>query len=292
MKRKKIFWLAALAILLTVFVYWLSGDRNTDVYPIRKVIQYSFNIQNTASEVLSDVSFSVYAPVEKTATQKLIKFDASHPYEISKDAFMNQVLTFTFDRIAPYETRIIKIRAELALADASNVFLQIKPGQFLGAEKYIEIQAPELIARAESLKRDNQYDTARAIYDWVSNYLEYKEYIEEDRGALYALDQKQGDCTEYMYLFSALARINGIATRSIGGYVYSGNATLSARDYHNWVEVFMDDKWHIVDPQKRVFMTEQSNYIAMRVISEESTGLLGNSHRFSYSNSNIKVVMN
>ena len=47
----------------------------------------------------------------------------------------------------------------------------------------------------------------------------YVGYIKNDRGALYALKTKEGDCTEFMHLFVALCRANKIPARCIGGYV-------------------------------------------------------------------------
>lgn len=269
-----------LCILFAVGGFFLHDKPE---YPIRKVFQYGFNIQNTGNELLNDVEFAVYAPVKRTATQSLLDLNASHPYELVSDSLGNQVLRFRFDRIAPYETRIVRVKVELAFTDVSNHFPDLDPKEFLNRERYIETSEPLLIERAGQLRQDTPLSTARKTYEWVSGYLEYKGYIEEDRGALSAFQSRQGDCTEYMYLFNALARINGIPAKSVGGYVYSENAVFKARDYHNWSEIFIDGKWMIVDPQKRSFFENQSYYIAMRIISEESNSLLGNSHRFAYS---------
>jgi transglutaminase-like putative cysteine protease len=275
--------------IFTILYFLWQGQAE---YSERRTFQYSFNIQNTGNELLKDAEFFVYSPVQRTANQSLLNLDTTHPYELLTDALGNRILRFRLDYIAPYETRIVRIRAELGISESSNKVPDIDPRQFLAPEKYIEINEPALIAVANRLKRDSSLETARSIYEWVSGYLEYKEYVEEDKGALYALDSKQGDCTEYMYLFNALARINGIPVRSMGGYVYPENATFKSRDYHNWSEAFIDGKWRIVDPQKKSFLENQSHYIAMRIITEESHPLLGNSHRFAYSDKALAVKMN
>lgn len=278
-----------LCILLVVGGFFLY-DRPQ--YPIRKVFQYGFNVQNTGNELLKDVEFSVYAPVKRTATQLLLDLNASHPYELVSDSLGNQVLKFRFDGIAPYETRIVRIKVEMAFADASNHLPDVDPEEFLIRERYIETSEPLLIEMAGQLRQDSPLSTVRKTYEWVSGYLEYKGYIEEDRGALSAFQSRQGDCTEYMYLFNALARINDIPAKSVGGYVYSESAVFKARDYHNWSEIFIDGKWMIVDSQKKSFFENQSYYIAMRIISEESNSLLGNSHRFAFSiNPHLRVSM-
>lgn len=269
-------------VLSTLMVIFFFLEDKPE-YSAHRIFQYGFNIRNTGNELLQDIEFAVYAPVKRTANQLLLQLDTTHPYELVSDELGNQVLKFRFDNIAPYETRIVRIKVELAFADNSNPLPNVHPGEFLAPEKYIETDEPLLIKRAHQLQAGPPLATARKAYEWVSGYLEYKGYIEEDRGALSAFQSRQGDCTEYMYLFNAMARINGIPARSVGGYVYSESAVFRARDYHNWSEIFIDGRWMIVDPQKKSFFENPSHYIAMRIISAESTALLGNSHRFAYS---------
>jgi transglutaminase-like putative cysteine protease len=261
-------------------------------YPLNKVIQYSFNIQNTGSSVLKDVDFSVYAPVELTSVQKVALLNASHSYELRQDEWKNQIMHFVFEEFAPYETKLVRIRAELSLSDVPNVMGHADTGRFLAPEKYVESDDPVIQKQAALLKGDNAAETAKKTFDWVSQAINYQGYIEEDRGALYAIKNRLGDCTEYMYLLNALLRANNIPARSIGGYVSPQDATLSARDYHNWSEVYLDKRWRIIDPQNKKYLEDQSSYIAMRVIADSSVQLLNNSHRFAYTNSGIKVTMN
>jgi len=74
--------------------------------------------------------------------------------------------------------------------------------------------------------------------------------------------------------------------------VYNGNATFKQKDYHNWSEVFVDDTWRIVDSQNKIFMTQLSDFIAMRIITPEADALLKNSHQFAYFSEGISIRMN
>src|SRR5437868_14904954 len=107
-------------------------------------------------------------------------------------------------------------------------------------------------------------------------------YIPKDRGALYALTERTGDCTEFAYLLTALSRADDIPARPIGGYVFKGNAVVKAVDYHNWMEFFVDGYWQIADAQRQVFMQSESDYVAMRIIAADPKSPLGNSHRYNY----------
>ena len=284
----------AACVLYAVAYFYLSSkpeEKQPPVYELNKTIQYSFNVKNESNKVAEDVVFSVYAPVSQTSTQRVKNIKASHQYELEKDSYQNQVMHFNLGKLAPYEARVVRIRAELQHAEQANELENANSESFVAAEKYIESGHPKMLVRAERLQKDSQVKSVKSIYQFSSSRIEYKGYIAEDRGALYAMQKRRGDCTEYAYLVSALSRAMNIPARVVGGYVYDSNATFKARDYHNWAEVYYDNKWHIVDAQKKNFASKQSHYIAMRIITPESEAILGNSHQFAYSNSNISISM-
>ena len=112
-----------------------------------------------------------------------------------------------------------------------------------------------------------------------------------DRGALYALKYKKGDCTEYMHLFAALCRVNNIPARGIGGYICRGNCILKPSGYHNWAEFYDAGTWYSVDPQNKVFMKNSSDYIAMRIIGDTTGNPMGTYHRFRFKGEGLAVRM-
>lgn len=80
------------------------------------------------------------------------------------------------------------------------------------------------------------------------NYLQYSGYFGGDRGALYAFEHKEGDCTEYSDLFIALCRAKGIPANFIEGVVYNSGATEREQIVHNWAEIFIPEYgWIPVD---------------------------------------------
>jgi transglutaminase-like putative cysteine protease len=307
------------AIWAALIVFASSGfaqNIDTAYYPVTKVIQYGYAIQNTSLKVLKKAEFRTYSPVKKTSTQKVVKLVVSRPYRLVEDELGNQVLVFEFENklvvsrpyrlvedelgnqvlvfefenMPPNGTKIISITAELALSNKPNSMPAPGSG-FLGSEPYIEAQNEQIQTLAQTLIAETPYKTARNIQQWVSGNLKSESYIPDDRGALYALKHRSGDCTEFSYLFAALGRADGIPVRVLGGYVYENNATLKASDYHNWAEFYTDGVWQIADPQKKNFAVDQASYVAMRVISPGGKGILGNSHRFSYVGEGVRVTM-
>lgn len=261
-------------------------------HPISRQIQYSFTLQNKTNRLLKEAEFWTYAPVRQTSVQRCVRLEASHPYQLILDDLGNQILHFTLNNLPPYATKIITIKADLALSDTPNMIPIQDLQPFLRAEDYIESDDPGLSQFAKRFKAPNPTKIAEDIFHWVADNVQYAGYLKNDRGALYALRNKKGDCTEFMYLFVALCRVNHIPARGIGGYVYSENNILKPDAYHNWEKFYDDGVWKIADPQKKVFMQIQSNYIAMRLIGESPRNPMGKLHRFQFTGNGLKVKMN
>ncbi len=281
-----------------VIVMWAAASlllqkqrATTASYPLSRTVQYSFNVKNNQAMAIENARFSAFAPVARNATQRVVKIKSSHPYEIEVDKFNNQLLHFTFDRLAPFETKVVKIRVELVHANVANEYGLAQAELFLQNEKFIQSKNELIVKKAKSLRRETDHDSVKAIYQFSANRINYKGYIKQDLGALHALKTREGDCTEYSALVVALARALGFPSRIVAGYVYPGNATLRPRDFHNWAEVYFAGRWHIVDAQYQRFVENQSHFVAMRVVAFEENKS-GSSHQLVYASDQLNVEMN
>lgn len=259
---------------------------------INRNIQYSFTVQNTTNHLISKADFWVYAPVKKNSIQENISLTSSHPYELITDKLNNQILHFTFSNVAPFATTVISIDAKLLMHNNLLIDKRASLKPFLLPERYIESDRVEIKKLAQRLRGKTLNETAERTFRWVAANIKYDGYSSYDRGALYALKEKKGDCSEFTYLFVALCRANGIPARAVGGYVCSENTILSADRYHNWAEVYLDKAWQIADAQKNVFLRDQVYYIAMRIIDNNNKNPMGDYHRFRLEGEGIKVKMN
>jgi transglutaminase-like putative cysteine protease len=259
---------------------------------IPRQVQYRFILQNKTAQIIKNAEFWTYAPVKQTAHQFCKQIKSSHPYQLTTDSLGNQVLYFAVDGIPPFGNKIISITAELMLAEkAAHVEFENIQG-YIESEKYIETNHPDIQKLAATLKASTALETARNAFQWTANNIQYAGYVARDRGALYALKHKKGDCTEFMYLFIALCRANGIPARPIGGYICRNNCILRPSGYHNWAEFFDAGTWNSVDPQNKVFRERSSDYIAMRIIGDTAGNPMGNHHRFRYKGEGLEVRMN
>lgn len=93
--------------------------------------------------------------------------------------------------------------------------------------------------------------TARAIYDWVVDHVEYKKV---GRGwgngdTFWACNERYGNCTDFHALFISLARSEGIPARfEIGFPAPEGESPVEISGYHCWVEFYLPETgWFPID---------------------------------------------
>ncbi|MEM2109197.1 MAG: transglutaminase-like domain-containing protein [Candidatus Odinarchaeota archaeon] len=125
-------------------------------------------------------------------------------------------------------------------------------------ENLIESDNPLIISFAHQLAGDleNPLLVVQKFYEWVSSNIQYQVQTVE-RGALWALENMVGDCSEYSDLFIALCRAYGIPARKVLGWAFSDPVNymaLGSYQYHNysahaWVEVYFEEYgWIAFDP--------------------------------------------
>lgn len=93
----------------------------------------------------------------------------------------------------------------------------------------------------------NAWEAAKKINSFVYGHIKRKTLARAFATATEAFETREGDCTEHSVLFSALAKIAGIPTRLLTGLVYVGGKG-NLFGYHQWVEVWMGDRWVAMDP--------------------------------------------
>lgn len=260
-------------------------------YTIPRQIQYGYSIKNTTNRLIPKAQLWVYGPVYMTATQKSVSIHSSYPHTLISDELGNQVLHFIFENIPPYSTRIVNIQADLLLSPTPNALPFALDDRYLKPEKYIESGHRLIVQQAGKLKKASIMHTINSLFEWVSAHIQYDGYSSRDRGALYALRNRKGDCTDFAYLFAALARAQKIPVRPIGGFVCKNNAVLKASGYHNWSEFMENGIWKIADPQYGILRENPSDYIAMRVMGAQDSPM-GRNHRFRSKGKGLKVTMN
>ncbi|MFH1896319.1 MAG: transglutaminase domain-containing protein [bacterium] len=124
---------------------------------------------------------------------------------------------------------------------------------YTNEDEFWQVQNPEILKIAAGL------DTPKSAYQYTVNHISYKQVFPKDeivrQGALYALENGEGVCTEFSDLLVTLLRAKGIAAQSLAGFAYSEESSYIPKEeddrvvLHSWVRWF--DKhlgWQYTDP--------------------------------------------
>jgi len=261
-------------------------------YGTARQVRYSFSIQNKKDVACDSADFWIYAPVKQTSTQWCNHIETSHPAELIEDELGNQILHFKLTGLAPYSVTLIRIKADLMLAETPQSIAAEDREQFRQPSEKIESTHPEITKTARRFRGKSINQQAKQIHAWTVSHVKDAGYIRDNRGAVYALQQGKGDCTESAQLFTALARAAGIPAKVYGGYISTSNTKLYPQEYHNWSEFQDDAKWRLADPNRQQFDKGQSDYIAMHILTESKTeNPMDSSTRFRIHGDGLKAKM-
>ena len=289
--------LIATIIGLSALIVWNKPTPISTNYSTEKVIRYGFSIENRSSELVESTTFKVFAPVAQTPYQKLESVTANRDFIIEKDKLGNQFLVFELANIPPYGRQQISVTAKLSLTDTPNEHESWNQQQFLEPETYIESNDPDITKKATAIATNNQKGSvSKKLHKWVAQTIKPINYVAQDQGAKYALINKQGDCTEYAYTVTALARSQSILAVPVAGFMLQAQSgVLTASDYHNWAFLKDEDegegKWILSDPQNNVFNEKGTQYIAFRLLGNASDLQLSTAQRFFTHDRRLKVTM-
>lgn len=242
-------------------------------------LRFEWQFINPGGQPLPPQPVWAYAPLASGPHQRLLHIDATAPVQRSTDAWGHTVLHWMSPALPPHGQRRMGLDVSLRLwpqplPDA------VSAGAWLAPERFVECDHPEVQALARQLQRATPRASAQAIFEWVAARLSYAGYLADDLGALQALQQGRGDCTEYAYLVVALCRALGLPARALGGFVVAQDAAPTAAEYHNWAEVHIEGAWRLVDAQKQALFEGGEQYVGFRRIGDRVLGPMGLAHRF------------
>ena len=271
-------------VLGSTAFYWSSlaaSDKESDGTATRQ-LRFSVTCTNPTSHALVDQHLYMYVPVSKTGRVRLTQIKTEAQHALVTDVLGHTILELSIPFLPSYGQRSIDVALfiEVAPNQTQESLATERLEQWLLPQRFIESDNAKIITHAALLKRDFTVDTIKAIYDWVVSNMNYAGYQAQDYGAMYALQELRGDCTEYASLVVALCRANLIPARRVGGYVTDRNMAPKPSDYHDWAEVWIDKKWRIVDAQKSIFFQNEEQYIAFRFYWDKSINKIELAHRY------------
>lgn len=142
-----------------------------------------------------------------------------------------------------------------------NALGEAPAAEYLQATEVIPTAHPEIVALWDSIKPAQNHlllPVLRSIFDYTAGLetLPFKGTTD----ALTALRLGAASCNGKSRLFVALARLNGIPSRLVGGVILNEG---SKKTSHQWVEVHADGQWIPFDPTNGHFAELPEHYMEL-----------------------------
>jgi transglutaminase-like putative cysteine protease len=228
--------------------------------------------------------------------QEIIEWDVQPPdFEVVNDEYGNQYARIEYRNLPAgesveatvgYQVRVNELAYDLSFCSGQML------DSFLQPETYVESDAEEIKSLAQQLSEASASPchTLRALYDYVGDFITYSSYESGDRGAVWALQQASGDCTEFSDALLALSRAAGIPARFLEGVTYrAGERPDPSQIKHDWLEAYLPGHgWVPLDPTWGRFPERRERYFAQMspdhivVTRGRNLSTLGGYHYFYY----------
>lgn len=250
---------APLIALATNESPWVLRD------PVARKVEFRASWTNPGPGAVEGLHIYIGVPPSLPEQELLELRWSREPDRYLEDRYGQRLADFAFERLEPGETVTIGLTA---LGKFWRIVYAIDPDRVGGLEAvpeevrslytadgpYYRISDPLIAATAREVvgEERNPYLMALRIHDFVASVLSYELDGEWD-DAPTVLRRRSGSCSEFTFLFIALARAVGLPARYAGGSIYlpqgSFSRTFVDRYNHRWAEVYLPGYgWVPFDP--------------------------------------------
>ncbi|MFP4474358.1 MAG: transglutaminase-like domain-containing protein [Desulfatibacillaceae bacterium] len=263
-------------------------DRTTEFTPAAvsdataytRHVRWAYTVRNLEDVTAERLDLWFHAPAD-LPRQRLLRLSLSHAGAMARDSAGNRIVHVDLGPMAPRETKVVRVLATVGMA--GGAISSERPEDFwLEPAPLAEADNPDVMKNAARLKAKTPYETARRIFHFAADEVPRGAFDPTDRGALYALKNRGGDCTEAALLFTALCRAAGVPARALTGYVVDRDRVLKTSDLHNWAQFFDQGRWRLADPYYGIFDDAYENHLATEIMTGRGTTPLGGYHNYRY----------
>ena len=215
--------LAMLTVILFVLSFSLDsailGEKNCEITnPAAYDVVYTVTITNNGPTSVGQIDIWIPVIQEHLPFQRVESwYSDPQPLEITEEKSGNKIAHIQLKKIGPGERVTIRVRCTVQIYTFSckpvtATFEEYDKESelyrtYTAPEEHIESDNSQIKEKAAEIagKIDDPYRAAKKIYEFVISHMSYVR-LAQCKGALYALQEKKGDCTEYADLFVALCR--------------------------------------------------------------------------------------
>lgn len=142
--------------------------------------------------------------------------------------------------------------------------------KYTQSEELIQSSNSKIIWKARNITNgeNDVHGKVFKIYNFIITHMQFV-VQDEERGALWALENEVGDCSEYSYLFVALCRAAGIPARIQAGFAFR-SASETLENGHMWAEYYLENYgWIPVDATWQQFDTiDKRHFSSIKSVPE------------------------
>jgi hypothetical protein len=209
------------AVYTTTMVYYVQNIGANQALNVRATIYLFDNLSGWADQVVVSEAITVDGvpvspPIVKTEDNRWTQVPLG---ELSPGQ-TKQIKVVQVMKVGAVDLKIDPSNVGTDVPQDPSVYTQPVSGLFESDDPLIQS-----LARRLTENTSNLYYKARQVFDFVVENPENDQHLRYqrqsvDHSALWALQNKVGDCTEFSNLFVALARAAGIPAKVVSGYAY------------------------------------------------------------------------
>jgi transglutaminase-like putative cysteine protease len=168
-----------------------------------------------------------------------------------RDKWDQELAHFVLRDLQPGETRRVRYNVDVEISRLQMFIIPESVGSLNRIPRSIRLEYtkdgarlfkddPVIRSAVEEAVGDetNVYWMVRKIFDYVNSHIEYERVGGWDT-APNVLSRGTGSCSEYSFVFMAMARAAGIPTRFAAGVCERGDEASMDDVFHRWTEVYM-----------------------------------------------------
>lgn len=234
---------------------WIPSDLVDVSNRPHKSVSFTLHYKIIPGKSTSRVQFVSNLPRNIPGRQTVLELNYSiEPHK----SFTKNGTDYAFYEFAKPKTPVdikIDIKANIYRYDLETARKTGRPketdtARWLISERFLESDAEEIKKAADQIPERDTLSTASDIMSFVQKTLKVASFRSKQFGAVGALKEKQGDCTEFADLFVALCRAKNIPARNCDGYLMvqpkEGDTVR-----HKWVEFYSPRHgWVPIDPMQ------------------------------------------
>ncbi|HYF18770.1 MAG TPA: transglutaminase family protein [Ramlibacter sp.] len=128
-------------------------------------------------------------------------------------------------------------------------YLPVGTLPYLYPSRFCESDVLGPVAQREFGHLPQDYRRVQAIRDWVQSNISFVNGSSgAQTSAAQTLASRQGVCRDFAHLMIALCRALNIPARFTTGFDYGADPALGPTDFHAYVEVYLGQRWYLLDP--------------------------------------------